>query len=44
MLDYAGFAVAADNSHDEVKKHADMIACSNNEGIIAYIVENLIKK
>jgi Cof subfamily protein (haloacid dehalogenase superfamily) len=44
MLDYAGFAVAAGNSHDEVKKHADMIACSNNEGVIAYIVENLIKK
>ncbi len=44
MLDYAGFAVVANNAHDEVKKHADMIACSNNEGVIAYIVDKLLKK
>ncbi|HQM38863.1 MAG TPA: Cof-type HAD-IIB family hydrolase [Clostridia bacterium] len=44
MLDYAGFAVVAENGHDEVKKHADMVACSNNEGVIAYIVDNIIKK
>ncbi|HQC68418.1 MAG TPA: Cof-type HAD-IIB family hydrolase [Clostridia bacterium] len=44
MLDYAGFAVVAGNADEGVKKHADMIACSNNDGVIAYIVDNLIKK
>lgn len=44
MMDYVGLAVAVQNAADEVKKHADVIGCSNNEGIIDYIVNTIIKK
>lgn len=44
MIKYAGLGIAVSNSPEELKEQADYIGCSNNEGIIAYIVENILKK
>lgn len=41
MLDAAGTAVAVANAHDEVKSHADIITCSNEEGAIADLISRL---
>ncbi len=41
MLEAAGTAVAVANAHDEVKAHADIITCSNEEGAIADLISRL---
>lgn len=42
MLDYAGLAVAVDNAYDEVKKHADWIAPSNDEDGVAAVIRRYL--
>ncbi len=44
MIRYAGLSVVVDNAPSYVKSFADYIGCSNNEGIVDHIVENLLKK
>lgn len=41
MLDVAGTAAAVANAPDEVKAHADIITCSNEEGAIADLISRL---
>lgn len=39
MLEYAGLGVAVANASEELKKYADLIAPSNEEDGVAYVVE-----
>ena len=41
MLRCSDLAVAVENAQDEVKKHADIIVCDNNSGVVYDIVEYL---
>jgi len=42
MLDYAGFSVAVENAHDEIKKNCDYISPSNNNDAIAHVIEKFM--
>ncbi|MEE2992360.1 MAG: Cof-type HAD-IIB family hydrolase [Gemmatimonadota bacterium] len=42
MIHYAGLGVAMDNAPEEVKTTADLIAPSNDEDGVAYIIENFL--
>ncbi|MFI3292769.1 MAG: Cof-type HAD-IIB family hydrolase [Rikenellaceae bacterium] len=45
MIQYAGVGVAMANAQDEVKRHADVIALSNDEdGVADYIERELLQK
>lgn len=41
MLEAAGTAAAVENANDVVKKHADIITCSNLDGAIADLINRL---
>lgn len=41
MLDAAGTSAAVANAPDEVKAHADIITCSNEEGAVADLISRL---
>jgi hypothetical protein len=42
MIHYAGLGVAMDNAPEEVKTTADLIAPSNDEDGVAFIIENFL--
>lgn len=39
MLQFAGTAVVMENGEEEVKKIADFVTLSNNEGGVGYAIE-----
>jgi len=42
MIEYAGLGVAMGNAQDEVKKHADFVASTNNEDGVAEVINKFI--
>lgn len=44
MLEVAGLGVAMENAYPEAKKYADMIAPSNDNNGVAYVIDNYILK
>ena len=42
MIDYAGLGVAMDNASLEIKKHANYITLSNDEGGVKHVIDNII--
>jgi len=42
MLEYAGFSVAVDNAHDEIKAVCDHVTLSNNDDGVAEVIEKYL--
>jgi len=42
MLEYAGFSVAMDNAHDDIKAICDYVTLSNDEDGVAAVIEKFI--
>jgi len=42
MFEFAGMAVAMDNAHSDVKKHANIVAPSNNDDGVAHMLRQFV--
>ena len=42
MIEFAGLGVAMGNAQDQVKKIADLIAPTNDENGVAWVLENVV--
>jgi len=42
MLEYAGFSVAVDNAHDDIKAVCDYVTLSNNDDGVAEVIEKFV--
>jgi hydroxymethylpyrimidine pyrophosphatase-like HAD family hydrolase len=42
MFEFAGMAVAMDNAHSDVKKHANIVAPSNNDDGVAHMLREFV--